>query len=442
MSVLVTDGNERATLAVTRALGRKGIKVTVGDVMSRNLSSTSKYCHRSFTYSSPVEKPADFLEEITAEVETNSYDVLIPITDVTTNLVAQAKGKLAEYTLIPMPDKEIIESVSDKSRVLKLALREGIPIPKTYFIKGVNQVKEIAKEVEYPVVIKPRKSRLLTENGWVAGNTEYAYSPEDLVAKYEKSHSLIPLPLIQERILGPGCGVFVLLSNSEVRALFGHRRLREKPPSGGVSVLRESVLLNPMMKEYALRLLKRLNWHGVAMVEFKCDSRDNIPKLMEINGRFWGSLQLAIDSGVNFPYLLYKMALEDDVEPILDYRVGVRTRWLLGDLDQILARLLKRADQLNLPDGHPGRLSAIVEFMRFYKRNMTYEVLSLEDPKPGVYEISEYFRALISNVPRLKGKRLKEGNLTVPMSESRSIVQRVIPQRSFAQDSLPKKSLK
>jgi len=97
-----------------------------------------------------------------------------------------------------------------------------------------------------------------------------------LVAKYEKSHSLIPLPLIQERILGPGCGVFVLLSNSEVRALFGHRRLREKPPSGGVSVLRESVLLNPMMKEYALRLLKRLNWHGVAMVEFKCDSRDNI----------------------------------------------------------------------------------------------------------------------------------------------------------------------
>ena len=130
-------------------------------------------------------------------------------------------------------------------------------------------------------------------------------------------------------------------------AEFSHRRIREKPPSGGVSVLCESVPVVPQAKQYAQALLDALRWEGVAMVEFKMDMADQSLKLIEINGRFWGSLQLAIDAGVDFPALLVQ-TLADEPMPVIDsYRVGVRSRWLMGDFDALLMRLFKREDELH-----------------------------------------------------------------------------------------------
>jgi predicted ATP-grasp superfamily ATP-dependent carboligase len=71
------------------------------------------------------------------------------------------------------------------------------------------------------------------------------------------------------------------------------------------------------------------------MVEFKKDQRDGRFKLMEINPRFWGSLNLAIQSGVDFPYLFYDMALTGDCDVVLDYKVGVKCKnfdWELSHL--------------------------------------------------------------------------------------------------------------
>ncbi len=107
---------------------------------------------------------------------------------------------------------------------------------------------------------------------------------------------------------GPGVGVFLLLWEGKLRAAFAHRRLREKPPSGGVSVYRESIALDPVLLERSRRLLESFGWQGVAMVEYKIDERTGTPILMEINGRFWGSLQLAVDAGVDFPRLLIECA--------------------------------------------------------------------------------------------------------------------------------------
>jgi len=180
------------------------------------------------------------------------------------------------------------------------------------------------------------------------------------------------MPLIQEYIPGDGYGVEVLLNDGEVRALFMHRRLREYPITGGASTFRESVYRDDL-KEYALRIMEALNWHGVAMVEFKLDKRDNTPKLMEINGRFWGSLALSIAAGVDFPYLLYKMFTEGDVEPVLEYKTEVKCRWLLpGDILWFISALKNKKNRLN----------AIREFFRF--KDIHYDILSREDPLPTI----------------------------------------------------------
>jgi predicted ATP-grasp superfamily ATP-dependent carboligase len=187
------------------------------------------------------------------------------------------------------------------------------------------------------------------------------------------------------------------MNRGRLRAAFAHRRIREKPPSGGVSVLSESVALDPPLLAHAERLLEALKWHGVAMLEFKRDSRDGVTKLLEINGRFWGSLQLAVDAGVDFPYLLYRLAIDGDVEPVFSYRIGVRLRWWLGDLDWLLLRLRENGSLTR-------RLKAIPEFLRPAGSTARLETFRRDDPAPAMAEFSQYVRAALRGaVSRLPG---------------------------------------
>lgn len=396
--VLVTDGNQRSTLALTRALGRQGIKVTVGAEEFPCLSSQSKFCSRTQVYRAPLSDPDGFAEDIFRELQSRNYDLLIPMADLTAFLVSQTKKKLSSSTRIPLPEIEIFEKASDKAEVLRLAQENGIPIPRTYFIEGFDEIKDLSSRLAYPVVIKPRRSKFFVGNGWVHAGVDYAHSADELILKCNSQKKLLPPPLIQERVTGSGYGVFALFNRGKPRAIFFHQRLREKPPSGGVSVLSESIPVDPLMKRYAVRVLEKLRWHGVAMVEFKFDRKDHQPKLMEINPRFWGSLQLAIHSGVNFPYLLYRMIMEGDVKSVSEYKKGTKNRWLLGDLDHLLARLLRSNRELNLPPGFPGRWKSLGRFFKFSERDLKYEVLTSEDPRPGFYELKEYLKGFITKV--------------------------------------------
>ena len=53
VKVLITDGNERAALAVTRALGGEQVEVIVGAESQRSLAGSSRYCRQSIAYPSP-----------------------------------------------------------------------------------------------------------------------------------------------------------------------------------------------------------------------------------------------------------------------------------------------------------------------------------------------------------------------------------------------------
>ena len=284
--------------------------------------------------------------------------------------------------------------ISNKWTLLKHAQEIGVAIPQTHFIETAEDLKEVRAQLTYPVVVKPIRSRILTGNGWLSTHVHYANSARELFRLYEEVEYLRYPSLIQERIVGPGLGVFLLFDRGELLGAFGHRRLREKPPSGGVSTLRESIPVAPALKEYAIRLLKPLGWHGVAMMEYKVDRHTGQPLLMEVNGRFWGSLQLAIDAGMDFPYWLYCLATAQPVDIPQTYRVGVKNRWLLGDLDHLLLRLFKKDEDLHLPDGFPSRLRTLLQFLKFYEPGLHYEVLSRSDPRPFLYELSQYLRGV------------------------------------------------
>jgi predicted ATP-grasp superfamily ATP-dependent carboligase len=144
------------------------------------------------------------------------------------------------------------------------------------------------------------------------------------------------------------------------------------------------------MQAIASKLLAAAGWIGVAMIEFRV-ADDGTPYLMEVNGRFWGSLQLAIDCGIDFPWLLYQITQGLSVAEPQAYAVGRRLRWLMGDLDSLFVRL--RQTLLS----RPVKARALGAFMRsFLDPACRQEVLRISDPLPGVVEVVEWFKALRS----------------------------------------------
>ncbi|MFQ5499452.1 MAG: ATP-grasp domain-containing protein [Candidatus Zixiibacteriota bacterium] len=393
--VLVTDGSQRSTLAVVRSLGQRSIAVTVAEEGLPCLSSRSRYCRQSFRYPAASDNPEGFVACLVDRVSTEQFDLLVPMTDITCRIIGQYRNRFEPHVRIALADEEALTMASDKGEMVSTAQTLGIPAPETVFIDESTDVEALAHNVSFPAVIKPRCSATAGKAGWTKLGVNYVWSTEELIGRIRQWDRSIPYPLIQRRVIGPGCGAFYLCDHGKRVAGFFHRRVREKPPSGGVSVLRESVPVDKRMDDYATRLLAALQWHGVAMVEFKIDEDDDLPKLMEINGRFWGSLQLAIDAGVDFPWLMWQLYTSGKAESAPEYRVGVRSRWLLGDLDHLLLRIFRSRRSLNLPEGAPGRLAALVDFVRSGHADTRLEVFDRDDPAPGRYELAQYVRHLL-----------------------------------------------
>ena len=393
MKVLITDGNERAALAVTRALGGEQVEVIVGAESQRSLAGSSRYCRQSISYPSPYQEPERFIATVIEAVRTHRVDALIPLSDIAMHVLGPEKAQFEKYTHFPAPSPQAFQEISDKYRLMQQAITEGVAIPDTIFVPDGRVERVVQEIVDFPVVVKPGCSLVKEGNRWTKTSVSYAESLEELLTLYRDKPYLRQPSLIQRRVIGEGQGLFVLMQEGIPMGMFAHRRVRERPPSGGVSVLRESIALPKSMVEATLKLLQRVKWHGVAMVEFKVDTLTQRPLLMEINGRFWGSLQLAVDAGVNFPLHLLNMAMGAcGAIPDNGYRVGVKSRWLLGDLDQLLMRMRKSDRALNLPPGAPSRFQALMSFCRFFERNTFYEVERLDDLGPSRFEIMRYLK--------------------------------------------------
>lgn len=368
--VFITDGRWRKTLAFVRSLGKKNIKVTCSDSTVFSCSLFSKYCHKRIIYPPIKEKPEKFLDFLLSKLKDKKYGVLLIMEEETMKLIADNINLFPPHISIPVTDKNTIDIAMNKENIIKFSLKSGIPCPETHFITDLTQIKTIKNTLNYPVVIKPKIS-----SG--AKGVKYIEKEEDLEPEYRKVHNIFPFPLIQERIPpgGEAIGVSALFDrNSNLIASFTHKRIREYPVTGGASTLCESCL-RPHISEMGIELLKKLNWYGLAMVEFKVDPRDNTAKLMEINARPWGSIQLAIYAGIDFPYLLYNIALNKKVSRVKNYKTGVKFRWLIpGDL----LHFIFNPDRLNMKPG----------FFNFFDKNTTYAILSRDDFFPVIGKLS------------------------------------------------------
>ena len=401
--VLILDADMVPALTAARSLYDKGIPVDLAysqRCMERPLSTWSRSCGSVLRYPDPLESPAEFVQWINERVNENRYRLIIPVTE--RSLVVLARN-LSTSTLndhLAIPPTEALEKVLDKSLTLELADKLGIPYPARHRIDSSARLDELlaTSQLNFPLVLKPVSSISGTKrkNVFTQLHVDYAFDEEELLTKGHELLEVTPL-LIQEYVSGRGVGIEVIAKHGNVVFAFQHRRIHELPLSGGGSTYRESVQINPDMREAAERLVKALGWHGVAMVEFKHDEESGHFWLMEINGRFWGSLPLSVAAGADFPWLLYQLHTTGTVADKLPPPTpGIHCRKLSADLawyEQVMRghydpRLFHRP---------PGR-QLLSQTLRAFTPGHRFDVQSLSDPVPGIVD---FYRIMRSQARRL-----------------------------------------
>lgn len=332
INVLVTDSTYKHSLGIVRALGKEGIKPYILSNRAGALCSLSKYAKKELIL--PIKYTLEELIKISKE---NNIELIILVGTNSFKKIVPWKTQLkAEGIEVVTPDESTQNIALSKPRTYELAHNIGVPTPITIYPKSFNELNDIKENIKYPCVIKG-----LYEVG--ANIVDYAHNKNELITKYkilcDKNNITEKdgLPMLQEYISGQGCAFFAVFNKGKCGPTFQHKRIREYPVTGGASVCAESER-NPALEKYGRALLEALNWHGVAMVEFKLNSNGD-PILMEINPKFWGSTDLALEAGVNFPLELIKIYKNLNIEYSNNYKFPFKYHWPLdGDLQHGLEK--------------------------------------------------------------------------------------------------------
>jgi predicted ATP-grasp superfamily ATP-dependent carboligase len=291
----------------------------------------------------------------------------------------EERAKIEAKTRLMSPPTECFELAISKEKTLALAEQVGMPIPRTLLVSTISDALRRLKELSFPIVAKFPKGAVPQAGPAFDFKAKHFPSAQEFERWSGRLDRDLPTPLLlQEFIPGRGVGVEVLIRDGKVRAIFQHARIREYPASGGGSCYCKSVPLDPVLAGHALRLLSAMQWDGVAMVEFRQNPETGAFALMEVNGRFWGSLPLALNAGANFPLLWYKSSTgtSNDGAPAQG-RIGVRCRAMAGDTLWLLEALREPGN---------NRMLAIRDYLGAFLHSTTYFTWRWDDPWPAIWK--------------------------------------------------------
>ena len=388
--VLVLDGHSAAALAITRSLGRAGYYVAVG-CGSNIFAATplSRYCKLALAYTDPTKDVRGFASTLLDAVKRYRIDLVIPATDWTLTPVARYRQQLGSLCRVALPNDNALELVADKYRTIELAQSLGIPVPKTGLIRDLNDLDH-SPELVFPVVVKDRASARWNENDAVLGSVTYAYDSDDLQRQITRRLQSVPDAMIQEFVGGVGIGFSCFAHKGQVFAPFQWERIRETDPRGSGSSARKSVPLHPEILKFSSKLVEATGFEGIMMVEFKYDRQANRMMLMEINGRPWGSLQLPVFSGIDYPRFLAEWYLTESLPPRdIDYKTGILCRRIVGELTHL--ENLHRGKPAGWPGTYPSFWTGLARIMIPWWPGMRYDDLWFSDPRPGLAGLGNWF---------------------------------------------------
>jgi len=393
--VLVLDAHANQALACVRSLGRAGYTVFTASHRRAPLAGWSRHSQGSFHLGGET---LGAYAELREWAERRGINIVLPVTERACQLCNAERDQWEALAItLGCAQSEVLRRAFDKLETIDRAKLCGVQVPATAAPDSLPGFRAAADELGYPCVVKPRFSNAWNGTAFAPDlGPVYVGGPENLDAAVRSRRQGDYWPFIQAYVHGRGTGVSVVCDHGRVVALLAHERLREVRPSGSGSSLRRSVQPDPRLREGVERLVADLEWHGPAMVEFRHDG-DHPPWLMEVNGRFWGSLQLAISAGVDFPVLWTRLLSGKAPQPLDQYDVGVTVRWLWGDVKRFLYIL--RGAPPGFPGPYPSAWQGFKELVGRQPPGTRLEIWNTRDPFPGVAEFVQGLRDLVRGGP-------------------------------------------
>ena len=372
-SVFMTFGWCRTAYAALRSLTTKGVQVHMGCSSKLAMCRFSRWRASFSILPSFYQDGEEYVNRVLQLCQELGATVIFPgHEDVL--LFARYRYLLPHQIKMAIPSASALDLAMDKLRAIEFAGKVGCPVPRTIAGGSVDEIVSAAEDLGFPVVVKTRFGNS-AKGVKIAHNADEAHTAvNEFISTYAlQKHRF---PFVQEFLGGEVVGVCCLFNRGKLVAQFGERYFRSKDgTSFGTTTFRQS-WCNDKVIEYGGRVLRALEWHGVAQMDFM-KGEDGTYRLVEINPRFWGALQLSIAAGVDFPWLLYNVAVGGALPDMPPAWLSCTCRWVLGDLMALL-HLLRR-----------GRLAAAAAVLRPHPR-IAHDDLFLDDPLVFISELADY----------------------------------------------------
>ncbi len=384
--MLVLGADSPIGLTVVRELGARGVPVIAHGRSDRALGRFSRFASQFVLETRALDA---WLPEFAAA---RGLGAVMAVSEGHLLELAALHGALGECRVLS-PDARALALVLDKAKTFAAAERLGIAVPRSWQALAGEDHAVRAAQIAYPVAIKwadPNAVQAaLAAAGIAQQKVEYAAGAGQLTAILARYDRLGQWPLVQQYCPGYGLGQMLHMAGGAATLRFQHRRLREFPPSGGVSSLCASIPMNEHAAQMARSeaLLAALGWQGPAMVEYRFDPATGIYWLMEINGRLWGSVPLAWHCGAHFAWESYRVGVLDQRGPGRGPNRQRRARYVIPDAKRTV--LVLRDGSLPITK----RLTALAQFcLDFLDPRVRYYVWSLCDPGPLLGDLAGIVR--------------------------------------------------
>lgn len=382
-------------LGVIRGLGREAIPVVALDPDPLAVGLYSRYA-KGMVCPDPLISEEAFVEFLVdLGKRFNNKGVLFPTADPYVVAVVRAREQLEKYYKIPFPEWRIIREIVDKENQYKKMMKAGIPIPMTFFPKGINDIKTMGKDITYPVILKPAYSHSFVTKYGIKAIKVRSYA--ELLIQYKK-YTLAGHKMLIQQIIGGGAErIYEFCSYTdkygEAIATFTTRKLEQYPADFGTGTLVESSY-EPTIIEFGKRVLKAFDYCGISHIEFKQDPATGQFKVIELNPRTTISNSLSTECGVNFPYIAYQDMLGKKITRVFP---SYNTRWIFPERRLFYQRKINFIRQKGSPSSQ--------------KKKSIYAIFSFNDPIPELV----YLYALFSRRVKKWLKRAWKSKQDVPL---------------------------
>ncbi len=342
-------------------------------------------------------------------------DLVIPCDDPSALPLYARRAEVEPHARVALLSQEAFAVVNSKAKTYELGARLGLSVPKQMRLMSPDAIDDAMRELGLPIVVKPDTSFTLARLG-AKRDVRVTRTREELAEAIAHASPAEPA-LAQGFFGGVGVGVEMLASHGEILVAFQHRRVHE-PLDGGGSSLRVSEPVTPALLDAAQQLARALDYTGVGMVEFKVDVATGRWILVEVNGRFWGSLPLAVAAGADFPRFLFEMLVEGRTQFPNEFRAGLLARNWQRDVEWGLERWrAKRRGVAGVKHPVGTLVSELPGALAGRERSDT---LTFDDIRPGLAELEAIAARFTSPVLARVRSRMRELPFVRAMAVRRS----------------------